>query len=310
MADGPFPINPTLTGIAILYQNRDHIADRVLPRTQPIDTEVFTYWSFDLANGITVPDTLVGRRSKVNEVEFAASEKTGKTADYGLELPIPVVDQRNSPPSIDVLEAGTNFLAGLVDLDREQRASRKVFDPASYPAGNVETLTGDFQWSDPDSNPIAAIRAAMDKMLVRPNLLTLGGLVWGAISVHPKVVSAMNSSGSTNGVASKRTLADMLELDDIVVGRSFGNSAKFGQPVVRYDLWGKHASLTYTVANPTLGLQQPTFGMTVPFGTRVVTDRFDPDIGLRGGTRLRNGEGLWEGVLAPECGYFFQNAVA
>ena len=308
--DSAFPINPVLTGIALRYRNLENIADIVMPRTDPITAETFKYWSFKFADRTTIPNTMVGRRSRVNEVEFSAAENTASTLDYGLELPIPSKDQSNAPPAIDVTATGTEFLKDLIDLDREVRVSNIVFNPATYPAANKTTLSGSNQWSDPTSDPILAISQALDGPMIRPNVMALGQKVWTTLTTHPKINSALNASGSTSGRARRQAVAELFELDDIVVGRSYANSAKPGQTAVQYRIWGNHAALLRVNPRPNLAMQVPTFGMTVPYGEPVAMDDYDKDIGLRGGTRVRVGESVAEVVMASELGYFFQNAVA
>ncbi|MGV8796604.1 hypothetical protein ACV373_31930, partial [Pseudomonas aeruginosa] len=60
MSNAPFPIDPELTAIAIAYRNGRMIADEVLPRV-PVGKQEFKFWKYDLAQGFTVPETLVGR---------------------------------------------------------------------------------------------------------------------------------------------------------------------------------------------------------------------------------------------------------
>ena len=90
MAKAPFVYNPTLTGIAMAYANPAYslIADQVLPLI-PVATENFGYLTFPKEDAYTVPNTRVGRTSKVNQVEFGGSMLTDTTEDYGLEDPIP-----------------------------------------------------------------------------------------------------------------------------------------------------------------------------------------------------------------------------
>lgn len=53
-----------------------------------------------------------------------------------------------------------------------------------------------------------------------------------------------------------------------------------------------------------------TFGFTAQSGSRVANSIADPDIGMRGGQRVRVGESVRELIVAGDCGYFFQNAVS
>lgn len=96
MSNAPFPIDPELTAIAIAYRNGRMISDEVLPRV-PVGKQEFKFWKYDLAQGFTVPETLVGRKSKPNEVEFSATDETGSTEDHGLDAPVPQADIDNAP---------------------------------------------------------------------------------------------------------------------------------------------------------------------------------------------------------------------
>ncbi|MDF5999924.1 hypothetical protein P4050_16595 [Pseudomonas aeruginosa] len=81
MSNAPFPIDPELTAIAIAYRNGRMIADEVLPRAGRQAGVLL--WKYDLAQGFTVPETLVGRKSKPNEAEFSATDETSSTEDHG-----------------------------------------------------------------------------------------------------------------------------------------------------------------------------------------------------------------------------------
>ena len=72
---------------------------------------------------------------------------------------------------------------------------------------------------------------------------------------------------------------------------------------------GPHASFIYRdrLADTRNGT---TFGLTGQWGDRVSGSIADPNIGLRGGQRVRVGESVKELVTAPDLGFFFENAVA
>ena len=52
-----------------------------------------------------------------------------------------------------------------------------------------------------------------------------------------------------------------------------------------------------------------TFGYTAQFKDRVSGSIVDPDIGLRGGQRVRVGESVKELVVAKDAGYLFENVI-
>lgn len=306
MAIAPFPIIPALTGIAIAYRNRDMIADQVLPRVTPVATEAFKYFVYSQAQGFTVPDTKVGRRSKPNQVEFSAEERDGSTSDYALDDSIPIKDIQNAPKGIDPRSMSVEYIMGLIALDREVRVARLVFNPATYPTANKVTLSGTSQFTDKTSDPIGVISDALDSCLVRPNTMVIGRPAFSVLARHPQIVSACLRNPGQAGIARRQDIADLFELKEIQVGEAFVNNARKGQPAAMSRCWGKHISLIYK--NPQAAPQRDvTFGMTIPFGDPVAGAWPDKDIGMRGGERVRAGESTAEVVTCSDAAYFLQN---
>lgn len=306
----PFPMSPQLTAIAIAYRNPDValIADMVLPRT-PTAAE-FRYLKYNLADGFTVPDTKVGRKSAPNEVEFSATDVNDKVVDYGLDDLVPNEDISDDNSGVDPLGTATAYLMQLVQLAREQRVANLVFNGASFAAGNQATLSGTSQWSDEvNANPVAAIGDALDTPVMRPNIAVFGQASWTKTRRHPKIVQAIKGTAQGAGMVSRQEFADFFELQEVFVGSGFANSAKPGQTVSMARLWGKHAAFLYRdrSAGPQVGV---TYGFTAEAGTKVAGTIDEPRIGLHGSQRVRAGERVKEVVAAIDLGYFFQNAVA
>ncbi|KQR75754.1 major capsid protein [Rhizobium sp. Leaf341] len=311
MAGQPFPVDPVLTGIAVAFKNGEMIADLVMPRLEPrLGTETFKYMVFGFDQTITIPDTKVGRKSEPNIMEFGGTEVTGATADYGQDAIIPIADINQAPAGYDPEAFAVQQLTNIVELDREKRVADKAFNPLSYPTTNREVLSGASQWSHPDSKPISAITDALDSMVMRANVAVMGRLAWSKLRQNPNVLRALTTSGVADGLADKRAVADLLELDDIVIGSGFANAARPGQPAQRYRLWGKHCALIRREKIVSSLGEVPTWGWTAQYGARVAGSMDEPKIGLRGSRRVRAGESVAEVVSAPELGYFFQNVAA
>lgn len=309
VTSAPFPIQPDLTAIAVSYRNNAMIADEVLPRIQ-VAKQDFKYFAYNLAEGFTIPDVKVGRRSPPTQVEFTGTEQTASTLDYAIDDSIPNVDIENASDQFNPVERGTMFITNLLELAREVRVANLIFGATNYSAANKVQLSGTSQWSDyTNSNPVSAILTALDTMIMRPNAMVIGQSVWTVLRQHPKLLSALNGAGGSTGIATRQQLAGLLEIDDVYVGTSFVNTAKKGQTATMSRVWGKHVAFMYRepLADNSRGT---TFGFTAQFGARIAGSFEDKDIGMRGGTRLRVGESVRELVTAGDLGYFFQDAVA
>lgn len=305
----PFPTDPRLTGIVIAYQNAEMIADKILPRV-PVGKKEFRWLKFDRAERMTVPETLVGRKSLPNEVDFTAQEEAGMVYDRGLDDVV---------PNDDIAEAeGTGFdpraeaaegLIELIVLDREIRTAAKVMNPANYPAGNRITVTGTNQFDDPASKPLKFISDHLDSIFIRPNVLVMPMPIWNVLRSHPSVVAATTSSGTGEGFVTKAQVAALLELDEIIVGQGWKNSAKPGQTAQIVRVWGGDSMLAFyrnPTATPRRGV---TFGYTAQWGTRVSGQIAEPKMGLRGSVRVRAGESVNEMIVCNDLALLFQDVL-
>lgn len=304
----PFPVTPELTAVAVAYKNQTLVADRVLPRV-PVSKEVFKYNEFPLEEGFTVPKTNVGRRGKVNEITFSSEEKEASTQDYALDDPIPYADIMNAMEGFDPEAHSVQYLTELLLLDREVRTANLVFDPTKYGAGQKETLAAGDKFSNAESNPIEIIEDSLNSAIMRPNKAVIGQNAYSKLRQHPKVVSAILGNSGTSGLVNAAQLADLFELDEIIVGRAWVNMAKKGKEASLQRTWGNHMLLFYqnTLAMPTNKLV--TFGFTGQHGNRVAGSQDDSNIGMRGGKRVRSGESLRELIVADKLAYLIEDVI-
>lgn len=297
----PYPNDPRLTGIAIAFKNGEMIADQVMPRVAVGKTE-FKWLEYDFAEGVTVPETRVGRKGRPTEVEFTATEQTGGTNDYALDDVIPNDDVADAPAGsgIDPLGQATEGLAGLIVLAREIRVSTAVQTAANF--NHSDTLSGTDLFTDAASDPAALIMDALATPLVRPNIAVTSQAVFNVLRRHPKIVSALNASGSTNGMVSRQQLAEYLELQELLVGTGYVNSAKPGQTPSYARVWGNNFTMLRRAPIVTTR-GEPSWGFTAQFGDRVAKRIDEPKLGLRGAVRVRVGESVGEIVQSKEAGY-------
>lgn len=304
----PYPVNPeVIQAVAISYRNTKLIADSVMPRV-PVGTKDFKYRAMNLADGFTVPDTKIGRKSQPNRVEVTGNLVPATCTDYGLDDVVPMDDLKNAPEGVDPVAVQTEFVTNLVALDREIRVANAVFGAANH--NNKTTLSGTSQWSDyGNSDPVTAIMTALDAVIMRPNVMTIGRAAFTKLSMHPKICKAIFGNNTDAGIVTREQIARLLELDEVLVGEGFVNTAKRGQTPVMSRVWGKHAAFMYR-ETPSAAANATTWGFSGQFGERTARSYFDDKVGLEGGEVVVVGESLGEIISAPDLSYFFQNVVA
>lgn len=311
----PFVPSPQYTAIALAYQNRELIADQVLPRLT-VTAREFKWDKRSKADLFQVPSTLVGRKGAPNEVEFTATEETSSVGDYGLDDVVPRedIEAAAGKPGLDPLGRATEGVSQLIALDREIRAADLVFGAATYGASNKLQLAGNDQWSayaQTDSDPVADILTAKEAALMPYNTAVIGEDVWFKLRRHPALLKAyfpVNATGG--GILTLQQFAELFEFERVLIGRAYKATSKPGQTLALTKVWGKAFAMLHQ--NPLASLRGNgiTFGATAEYGTRFASTMDEPKIGLKGATRVRVGEQVKELITAADCGYLIYDAIA
>lgn len=310
MARTPFPIIPALCAVAIGYRNEQMVADKVLPYV-PVGKREFYYLDFRGIDIYTVPNLEVGRKSAPNEVEFGAERLLNSVKDYGLRdrLPQADIDAAAKEEYVYDPEArSAQAMMSIVKLGREVRCANLVFNKATYNAKNQQVLEKNTCFANPDTDPIDIISRALDAPLIRPNKLAFGQNAWTTLRKHPKIVKASNGSFAGDaGLASRQAVAELFEVDEIIVGAGWVNIARKGQNAQRVRVWGGHMSAFYQDKQVQDTEGGATFGYTARYGLPWGGAMPDKNIGPQGGVEVRVGETVREMVTFPDCAYFIGN---
>lgn len=295
-------IRPDLSAIAIKYRQKKFIADDVLPRIH-VDKQEFTYLKDQLADWITPVDTEVGRTGYVNELgaDFQ-NAVTLATRNQGLDEFVPNQDVMNGPTE-SALGRATMKVMGLVELKREMRVAGIFINAANF--GFSAALSGSSLFSSYVTyvSPIITIKYYLDQCFMRPNVLIMGRAVWTQLSQHPAILTAAFGGVNPQGdaIASRQRLADILEVEKVIVGEGWVNTANKGQPVNMVRVWG---NLFTGIYQGEQGDESGnSYGYTAQFGERIAGTIPEPKRSMFGGVNVRAGESVLEMVTAPEFGF-------
>lgn len=304
--------DPLLTNVGSRYKNRKFVADRILPSVSvPSRTFKYLEWDkvvYDLHETKAVP------KGSPNQISIAATKKDGTCETHYLSDSIDPQEQEQAGGEIPLATISTETLTDGLLLRKEKTVADTLRD-ISVLTQNT-TLAGSDQWSHADSDPQKAIMARADAMPMKPNILVLGRAVATKLITHAKVREAFR--GQALPQITLEWLAAYLELEEIIVGEAFYNSAARGQARTQVSLWGKDAILGYRApGTPSPLMDQPTLGYTPTVAgaggansVRVYTARIGTQ-GTREGVLWIKAETDY-GVLvsAPDNGFLFKAAVA
>ena len=314
-ASAPFQTHSRMTQIAMAEKPKDFIADMVLPRVN--SAYKFEYTKGENEDQFTIPDVRASRAGRLNEVEFGATLASAVTDDYGLLTFVPerdISEAQRQDSAWDPMAQASMGATQLIHLAREKRVADIVFNTANYPATNRAVVASAQQWDEAAADPVGVIMDALDVPITRPNSMVIGQAVYTKLRQHPKLVEAVKAvgggAGGTPGIVSRQAIADLFELDRILVGATWRNSAKRGQDASYSRLWGKFCALLH-INTPT-GTQDmmPTWGFTAQAMAVQVMTSEEPSRGVGRGSRVvKVSECVKELVSWNTAGYLFSTVV-
>jgi hypothetical protein len=248
-----------------------------------------------------------GARSK----EVTHNISTGLTyfcEDHALKEFVADEDVDGAPAGVDPYVDATENVTEKLLVSREIETAA-LLTSTSVITQNT-TLSGTSQWSDPNSNPVAAIRGAKktvrDSIMVDPNTLMISKNVFDKLVDHPAIVERVKYSQL--GILTADLLARFFDVDRVIIGAAKKNTSVEGQADSMSDIWGNDALLAYI--NPRLGKKTVTLGVTYQWKQRTTERLNGTDERDRRGQFVRVGDHYYdEQLIAAGAAYLFKDAV-
>lgn len=298
-------IDQVLTNLSVGYRQAGFVGE-----------SIFTVVNTD-KEGFKVP--VFGRASFVEyETERAVGADSNIiTLDTASTLPIVLeehdlaagVDYRVQQESMfDEKAKATRRVTSGIQLRQEIQIARMLQAKSVYGTGLSTTLTGDGQWSSPNSNPQKAVSDAKEAVRLRvgqkPNVMVVGATVMNTLKYHPTLIELL-------GIANLKMLTidhlkAIFEVEDIIIGEAVTSPNE--KDLV--DIWGKFASLIVRPKSGGSGGDEtvPAFGYTFRRRGMPVVDRYD---GMGGKIEyVRYTDIRKAAVVGGECGFLFDKVIA
>lgn len=274
---------PTIDqNIFVLYQNRDFIADMVMPVVNAAKLSNFIQQVPVAAMQSVANTRIANSRARPNQVQWTVDNSLSYNCiplglvDY---IPQEILDDADST-ALKSTAIYMAILRSFMDLAREVNVAAEVFGASNY-GTNTTALSGADRWDNPSSDPIQQLLQYKESVFSTPNVLVMGGQVWPQLMTNPAVKGYISGRASTKSGAvpmqvALETIAELVGVDKVIVGRAKYNSAQEGLTAVSDYVWGKSAALLRVEPNPD-PLMTETFGYTYRFGGKAYRNEVIPD---------------------------------
>jgi hypothetical protein len=307
-------LDAALTNVSVAYiQMQDHfISGRVFPRV-PVVKQSGKYWSYtkadwfrDEAEKRADGTESAGSGYGVSSTNTYFCDVTAFHKDVGSQA------RANADAPLDPDRDATLFVSQRLLLRSELQWVTEYFSTGVW--GTTSTPSN--LWSSyTTSDPIDDIEAGKETILgntgFEPNTLVVGYKVWRQLKHHPDIVDRHKHVSS--GSITTDMVAQLLELDRILVSKSIKNTAQEAATASYSFTAGLDALLCYV--NPSPGLLAPSAGynfiwtgVSGGLGTEVAISNFPLD--KEKADRIEGEIAFDYKVIGSDLGYFFNGAVS
>jgi hypothetical protein len=317
----------TNISIAFLQNASSFVASRVFPNIR-VQKQSDVYYRYDRGFFNRNQAKLRAPATEAAIVGFGLDTDSYRANVIALKTQLAWQVEANADTPVQLERANTELLLHQMLIQKEVDWATRYFTTgvwgtqyagvASSPATNEA-----IRWSDQtNGDPIGDIRKArtdvMESTGFMPNTMVMSQRVMDALVDHPDIVDRIKYSGGVGNLnpamTSAQTLAQLFELDRILVMRAIQNTAAEGNTNAHSFIGGKNALLTYVP--PTPGLMTPSAGYTFTwsgyqgasneFG--VATSRRERDL-IRA-TEIEVEMAYTHKLVANDLGVFFSGIVA
>lgn len=304
-------VDAVLSNFSAQYRNEEMIWRDVMPEVKVVKRSDL-YWKYAKDNQFRSYDDKIGPRSMANEIDFAVSTDNYSVKDHALADWVAQEEIDNSDAPLEPESDTNDQLNASLDLAQELRVAALVFAAGTYPSGNKVQLSGTSQWTGAADNPILDVQTAIETCFVRANTLVFGIDAWLVFRRLPEILDAVKAMAGTSlqgGLATPSAVANLFEVDRILIARARYVTSKEGQTATYARVWGKHMA-ALNVKSGDIGIRSVTFGKTFVETRRMTQRSFDEKRGLKGAHYIKTGWNSDEKIVASDLGYFIQDAVA
>lgn len=252
-------IDAALTNVSLAYRNNDFIAELIAPPV-PVRKQSDRYYIYDSDREIIrSADDIRSPGALASEIDYALSTDSYFCSDHALASAVTDEERENADPVIQPDIDRTEFLTERLLLNQEVALedalrSSNVIQESVIPDGS--------EWNESGSDPIEDVREArmtvMEQSQRRANVMVLPYTVYETVRNHPAIIDMIKYGG--NSVATPDVLAQLFDVDRVLVPRACQNVATKGQAPTIEPVWSNNVYLAHVAPRP--GLKQVTLAHT------------------------------------------------
>lgn len=306
-------IDRALSNFALAYANKELVGLKFMPEIaceKPSDK----YFKRSKANSLTAMDGKMSATGNPAEIETNATTSNFSCEDYGFTAKVAGRDEAEADVPLTLRQDATLDAVASLRLAQEIRIAAIVGVSTSYSSANRVTLSGADQWdSSGGGDPLGVIDQYRATIWRGPNTRLVAGCdekTWRVLKRHPAVIDLVKggANSSTPAVVMKQLFAELIEVDEFVVGEAWKNTANPAAADSYSRVWPK-AFWINAVANAP-STRSLHFGSTFRWQDVETSAEYDAKPGLKGVWWFKCAHSVDEVVCADDAGCFIGTPVS
>lgn len=262
-------IDSALTNISIAYRNENYIGDRIFPKV-PVVHQSNKYFVFVKADWYRDEAAVRAPGTRAARVDYNIGTGNYLCTEWAAAKAVPDEVIMNADAPLKPLAEATEYVTQKLMLRKEKDVADLVFGTNIWSGSTTPAVL----WSNDTSDPIGDVNAAQDSIIQsigrKPNKGVIGRGAYRHLIKHPDILDRIRG-GATSGtpaIVSMNLLAQLFELDEILVGDAVIDSGLEGQASSRGYVWGNSMWLGYV--SPTPAIMTPSAGYIFQWKDRQV----------------------------------------
>ena len=231
------------------------IGEQLVPSI-PVGKQDDKYYIIEKDNFMRRHSSHRAKGNKANRIKWTVSSDSYHAENYALASDIPLEDLRNADTPVALRENSVLQIVHNLRLDQESRIAGLMTTSGNL--GTTITVSSKWTAGANGDNPIDSINSAhvaiRNSTGFTGNTLVLDWETWLVIQKHPTLTDFWKHTNA--GLLSRDILAELFQVQRILIGQQVENVAPEGQAASVTPIWGNNAILAYV--GPSTGRRSAT----------------------------------------------------
>lgn len=256
-------VDSALTQVSLEYGANQYISNRLFPLVS-VAKQSDKYFKLDTEReSLRQSDDRRAPGAEALEVDFSATTDSYFCEDHALQAIVADEERANADPAIQADISKVEFLTNKILLNKEIELADSLASSISQSV-TVSTKWDDHDNSDPVDDVTDGIELVTDAIQQMPNTLVMNHSVFLTLKDHPDLIDRVKFSAAQSSImpslVTEQTLAQVFGVDQVLVAKSFKNTAVKGQVASVTPVWNDTVYLAYVPQRP--GLRTMALGYT------------------------------------------------